>query len=159
MNKVQHLHHYLTRTGLISEEALQIWTQQGACHSRPTVDGRKDLVFRDKYQINVLIENFPAAALNIHKLKFAILWWLNLYQNDRSLDEPAMLWEADIKNTTTADVWIGIQVDERVFLKDGVVTDNIYPILLENPDIEMPAWIHDIRGDETWELGQPNDPA
>ena len=149
MNKAQHLYDYLIKSELVTEEELDVWVEEGEVLSAPVFDGSPNLVYEDRYQINGIIQNFPIAQRDLRKVKFALLWWVNLYQPDRG--KTAFGWEANHLNAETTDVWFGIAVSEKTLLKDVVITTCIQPLLMQNansPDLSL--WLHDLRsGEET----------
>lgn len=147
MNKAQHLYDYLIKTGLVMEEELDVWVEEGEVISTPVFDGSPNLVYEDRYQINGFIQNFPIAQRDLRKVKFALLWWVNLYQPER--DKTAFGWEANNLNAETTNVWFGIAVTEKTRLKDGVISTCIQPLLMQNTDLSaIPVWLHDIRSGE-----------
>lgn len=149
MNKAQHLYDYLIKTGLVTEEELDVWVEEGQVISAPVFDGSTNLVYEDRYQINGYIQNFPIAQRDLRKVKFALLWWVNIYQPDRG--KTAFGWEASNLNAETANVWFGIAVTEKTLLKNGEITTCLQPLLMQNPDLsDLPVWLHDTRsGEET----------
>lgn len=149
MNKAQELYDYLIKTGLVTEEELNVWVEEGKVVSPPVFDGSPNLAYEDQYQINGFIENFPTAKRDLRKVKFAILWWINVYQPDRGKD--AFGWEASNLNPETANVWFGVAVTEKVVLKDGKISACIKPLLMQNPELpDIPVWLQDTSsGEET----------
>jgi hypothetical protein len=149
MNKAQHLYNYLIKSGLLTEEELDVWVEEGEVEAPPVYDGSPNLAYLDKYQINGYIQNFPIKTRDLRKVKFALLWWMNVYQPERG--KTAFGWEADNLNTETTNVWFGLQVTEKTLLKDGEVTTCIQPSVLLDPlYADVPVWLHDARsGEET----------
>lgn len=148
MNKVQHLYDYLVKSKLVAEESLNVYADEGKTKGSQIISNDQTIIMRDEYQINIFITDYPADKQDVRKLKITILWWINVYQGQSAAED--LKWEADLKNSSTSDLWFGILVDETTRMQNGEITTCIKQIPIINPDLaELPVFLRDdITGEE-----------
>ena len=135
MVKLQKLHDYLIKTGLIPAESMQVWTDEGSSFGiNDAMHERR--VITDKYQVNITIDDFPFLKSDYRKIKLALKWWLDVYQNEVKPEQPRFKSHFDIKTSSTAYIWIGFELSEDTVFENGNVTTCVEPLI--NPLTILP---------------------
>ena len=130
MRKMQALYEYLIGTGLVEANKLRLTVTNGSTKFQGLNEGTPDTAFARNYSVQVIISGWGAGSELIDKLDIAITWWLSLYEPRAGAGGYGF--EAELIDKETANLYIEINLSERVFYKSGEIINNICPAL--NPE-------------------------
>ncbi len=145
---VQFIYDLFIKSGLVIAEELDVFKNHGTTSSSFNPNSH-DLGFIDDYQVNILIKNIPFNTIDVNKFKVLIIWFLNNYQADRYSDHPLLVFELEIKTSTTADVLFSFTVKEPVIFKKGKLS---YPQCTNKQLEVLELFLDGIRDNKTGEL-------
>lgn len=153
--KLQHFHDYLEGTQLVTPDQIEVWESDSETYCTHSYDGASVIRKTRQFKINLLINNMTSSQ-NRDIIEFAILWWLNVYEDSHDLKKPRFTSVPDIINHRVTDLWIGFDVTETSTLKaDGTVHTCNPQNVIEQGDFEPPLWVKFVDYDIEFPLDSP----
>ena len=139
--KIQHFYEYLISTGLITAEQVEVWESDSETYNSHQFDGSTELIKTRQYTINLLV-NGMTLSQNRDAIEFAVLWWLNVYEDSHDLTKPRFRTEPDIQNHQITDFWLGFTVTEKSKLNaDGTIDYCNRQNVITEEDLLIPTWL------------------